>query len=327
MEPSLGSETMQEQLLDAQSSQAHLEPPITESGSNEPPFSVLNDCYYFVTQGIPLGFSSVLELGLPPIFNMLMAGHTPQSSALQAALGFGRTFFNTTVLMPLNGMINGYLSAVVPGCIGAGRKDRIPMYMGRSLLLTALCMIPTFCLQFFANPILVAVGVPRSVADDVQTYTRLMLVAAVMLLVDSHFKVIFVSLGYARSITVVSLMTGIGVDMAGTYLFVYRWQLGIEGTALAQIALRSTRVLLWIGLLYHFRLSDLVLGRSTRRSREAAPACHRADHGYSTEKLLCKKELRVFVSLSVPQVQVPHDSHGMRWALLPGCGVNGSSQQ
>ena len=43
--------------------------------------------------------------------------------------------------MPMLGMSN-YVNTVIPGCIGAGRKDRIPNYLKRSVLLMALLMLP-----------------------------------------------------------------------------------------------------------------------------------------------------------------------------------------
>jgi len=109
-----------------------------------PPYSFQNEIRFFFGKGIPLCLSSFLEWGAPPWFAMIMAGHTQNSESLQSALGYGRVFFNCTSLMILIGACN-YFSTVIPGCIGAGRKDRIPHYLRRSLLLVTMMMSPFFC--------------------------------------------------------------------------------------------------------------------------------------------------------------------------------------
>ena len=98
------------------------------------PYSLSNEVIFFFREGIPVGLSSFLKWGAPPWFAMVMAGHTQQSESLQSALGYGRVFYNCTILMLIVGGCN-YFATVIPGCIGAGRKERIPCYLRRSLLL------------------------------------------------------------------------------------------------------------------------------------------------------------------------------------------------
>jgi len=123
------------------------------------PYSVRNELRYFFGKGIPLCLSAFMKWGAPPWFAMIMAGHTQESDSFQSALGYGRVFYNCTSLMILIGAIN-YFKTVLPGCIGAGRKDRIPSYLRRSLLLVTMFMIPCLVLQLFAEQILFQLGVP-----------------------------------------------------------------------------------------------------------------------------------------------------------------------
>ena len=109
------------------------QPDEDEDEEQQPPYSVRNEIHFFFSQGVPLGLATVLELGAPPLFAMLIAGHTQNSADLQAALGYGRVYFNITMLMPMNGILQ-YLWTVVPGCIGAKRHDRIASYFQRSVL-------------------------------------------------------------------------------------------------------------------------------------------------------------------------------------------------
>ena len=124
-------------------------PPADEASNppppDEPPYSPRNELHYFLTKGVPPCLSAFLEWGFPPLFTMFMAGQTPDSRRLQSALLYGRTFYNVTLAMTGLGL-TGYLRSVIPGCIGAGRKDRIPHYFWRSLLLITLCCLPLYAL-------------------------------------------------------------------------------------------------------------------------------------------------------------------------------------
>lgn len=116
-----------------------------------PPFSIWNEVRFFMGRGLPLCLSALLEWGAPPLVAMFFAGATPDSEELQAALGYGRLFHNCTLLLVLIGA-GSYCWSVVPGCIGAGRPDRIPTYFRRGVLLTLGLITPSLLLQVRAPP-------------------------------------------------------------------------------------------------------------------------------------------------------------------------------
>ena len=246
--PLLGSVQQQQQEADAGASASTAPESSTAARTSSaaaavhtPPYSLRNELWYFLSVGVPLGVSTVLEMGVPSVFAMVMAGHTPDSATLQASLGYGRTWYNCLVLMPMFGMINGYFGGVVPGCIGAGRADRIAGYLHRSVLLTAACMLPLLALQLLAAPLLCALAVPSAVAAATGDYCRLMSGAAALQLLEQHLKVAFMSLGYAKAATLNSLVTGLGVEVSCNYLFVLRLRLGAAGAAYAKLALSASR--------------------------------------------------------------------------------------
>ena len=113
----------------------------------EPPYSVKNELNFFLVKGLPLMLSAMLEWGVPPLVAMVMAGHTESSASLQSALGFGRVFYNCTTLLVVIGLMS-YFQNVIPGCVGANRKDRIPNYFRRSLCLMMVILAPFVILQF-----------------------------------------------------------------------------------------------------------------------------------------------------------------------------------
>ena len=144
---------------------------------DEPPYSFSYELRYFFYKGVPLGLSSILEWGVPPLFAMVMAGHAQDSATLQASLGFARVFYNTTQIMVIVALSN-YFATVVPGCLGAGRKDRLPNYFYRSLLLSFVVLTPLCILNLFAGELTAALGVAPELAEGVGVYCRLMVVTS-----------------------------------------------------------------------------------------------------------------------------------------------------
>jgi len=271
----------------------------------EPPYSVCNEISFFFNRGIPLGLSSLLEWGIPPWFTMIMAGRMPDSENLQAALGYGRVFYNITVLMVALGLCS-YFFNVLPGCIGAERHDRIPMYFWRSVSLVLLFTSPLFILQFFAAPIMAHLGVDAHmnttswnvsvhggadiplISDQVGVYTRFMIITAVLLVFEAHLEGVFINLGYTKSAAVNSLVTGMGLDIGCTYLFIYHLELGVYGAGLVQITVRAARCLMWI-------FYATIYG-------QWGAFCNCRAKGKKAEPFLTMKELRVFLKLSIPSL-------------------------
>jgi len=243
-----------------------------------PPFSIWNEVRFFLGRGLPLCLSALLEWGAPPLVAMFFAGATPDSEELQAALGYGRLFHNCTLLLVLIGA-GSYCWSVVPGCIGAGRPDRIPTYFRRGVLLTLGLITPSLLLQFVAEPLMLALSVPPDVAAAAARYCRLMTLTALLLLIEMHVEIVFVSSGYARCATFNSLLTGLCADVGLSYIFIYRLNLGVVGCALVSTSVRAARLGLWALLTCYFRLWPLFLGTGSRLPAGARVAPLLADHG------------------------------------------------
>ena len=268
---------------------------------------------------------------------MVMAGHTEDSADLQQALGYARVFFNVTVLMIILGMCS-YFSNVIPGCIGAKRKDRIPTYFKRSMVLCTVLMTPMFILQFFADGIVRStLGAPDHIALEVGVYCRLMVVTSLLLLLEIHLENAFVNLGYAKCATFNSFVTGMGVDLVCTYFFIYKYAMGMRGAALAQIVVKTSRVVIWFVLMWYYELGPTILGcrgvfswcqdrrglvgdrgRGKRepllgvltlngnggeaRGAATRPAGRGREREREREPLCTRKEFRVFLSLVAPTI-------------------------
>jgi Na+-driven multidrug efflux pump len=253
------------------------------SVQDEPPYSVRNELTYFFKKGLPLGLSATLEWGVPPLVAMVFAGHVEENSdELQTALGFGRVFYNCTVLMILIGLMNYHYSGV-PGLVGANRRERLPVYTFRSIVLTTICLLPMFCLQFFSGDIMHVCGIERHIADEITTYTSYMIISSILLMLEAHIENVFINLGYTKSAAFNSFLTGLGVDVVSTYLLIFRMNLGTKGAAFAQIVVKSARILVWIGLGVRFRLGKYFFGKSN-------------------EKVFDRDEVKEYFALGIPRI-------------------------
>lgn len=251
-----------------------------------PPYSLAYELHFFFAKGLPLGLAAVLSWGVPPLLAMLFAGHTRSSAHLQAALGYGRVWFNCTMLMPTFGL-GAYFNSVVPGCIGAGREERIPWYLRRSMLLTTICMLPIYALQFSAGQVMYALGVPGDYIPDISVFCQIMVVNGVLISFSSHLDCVCVNSGYAKCSTLNSLITGLGVDVFCNYTFVFHLGWGVTGAALAQIVVQASRIAVWLACMGHFKII---------RKTFSAPR--------GSERLFSKKELREFFRLGLPMILV-----------------------
>jgi hypothetical protein len=178
---------------------------------------VRNEINFFFHTGVPLGLSALFVWGAPPWFAMIMAGQTANSAHLQSALGMGRVFYNCTSLMVSLGPMFGYISAVIPGCIGAKRKD-LPAPNA-----------PDDTLQLFAGPIMHALGVSLDIhiSHDVGVFCKLVVITNWLMAIEAHLECIFINLGYAQCATLNSLVNGLGVDVLATYFLIYKWDMGM----------------------------------------------------------------------------------------------------
>ena len=93
---------------------------------------------------------------------------------------------------------------------------------------------------------MIGCGIEATIAEQVGVYCRLMLITSWLFLLDIHVETLFINLGYAKLTTINSFVTGFGVDITCSYLFIYRLNMGLKGAALTQIAVKSSRVLMWV---------------------------------------------------------------------------------
>eukprot|EP01013_Petalomonas_cantuscygni_P045092 TRINITY_DN9723_c0_g2_i1.p1 TRINITY_DN9723_c0_g2~~TRINITY_DN9723_c0_g2_i1.p1 ORF type:complete len:723 (-),score=85.16 TRINITY_DN9723_c0_g2_i1:388-2556(-) len=257
------------------------------------PFSPATELKYFLTQGVPLGVAAVLEWGLPPLVTIMFAGHTNDSAALQATLGYARVYYNIVGIMPVCALAQ-YFGNVLPGCIGARREDRIPAYFRRALVMSFLCLIPSFLLLLVAGPVMRAVRVPPSIADDAGIYCYWATLGLAMLAVEIPLEQILINKGRAKVAGANSILAGLGVDVLLAYIFLIRWHLGIHGASFVMLAVRAVRLVFYLVAVPVCGLLPLLRGGMRCQIRDniatsavamGAGAFHTRDAGHQTRSL------------------------------------------
>lgn len=256
------------------------------------PYSLRNEVLFFLKMGLPLSLSALLSWGLPSIVGMVFAGHTDNSAHLQAAVGYGRVWYNCTTMVPTVSMLQ-YVNTMLPSCIGAKRQDRIGSYMRRSLVMTILCMLPVYALQFVSGPILQSMGIPADIAAEVQTYNRIMVVTNMCQICAMHMEALVTNLGYAKSTTVVAF-TGGSLNVLFSYVFIYRLGWGMVGNAVGGIFVELSRIVV---------LSIVIFASDIWRqmSRTDGPDASRTAESVR-EPLVSREDCKEFFSLVGPQL-------------------------
>eukprot|EP00493_Phyllostaurus_siculus_P001529 UN01537 len=116
-----------------------------------------------------------------------------RANILQTVPGYASSFFQRYIAYGCLRRI-WYLATVVPGAIGANRRDRIPVYFMRSLVLSFFVMIPSFIVQFFSEPILEAANISHDVASEVGIYTKWFILVISGLIIEANFQIVFQNL-------------------------------------------------------------------------------------------------------------------------------------
>lgn len=262
---------------------------LTRQDTGETPYSLSNDLRYFFRKGIPLGLSAMLNWGLPSLVGMVFAGHAHDSAHLQAAVGYGRVWYNVTAIVPLVSMIS-YAGTMIPSCIGAKRSDRVLEYLRKSLMLSLLFMIPVYILQLVSGPILVALGIPHDISVEVAHYNRIMIITNLLSICGMHMECLVVNLGYAKVSTVVALCSG-GLQVLSSYTFLYRLEWGMPGNAIGGIMVELGRCVIFLTVIFIFGL-----WKKRPRTDGVVVIPHE-----EPEPVLAWKDLQEFLSFCGPQ--------------------------
>ena len=280
---------------------------VAQQPQREPPFtSLAAEVRQFLRTALPLSVASAFKYAAPPTFTMAIAGHidVASSALLQEALGYAIMYYKIAASMPLLSC-EAYFRSVVPGCIGAGRVDRLPRYLHRSLLTTACMLIPTFVLLQYSEPIIARVGLPANSAREVGVYTRWMSLSLLISALDDHLECLCVNLGHVKFAAANALLTGCGVELVCAWFFIYHLGWGTRGAALTVAVNKSVRVGMWLALLCCRGLwRSLLLGpkRATPSPAAAVDGSAAANGAIEpAEALVSWRELRVFFGLAAPQ--------------------------
>lgn len=263
---------------------------LTRVATVDAPHSVENEVRFFLKMGIPLSLSALLNWGLPSVVGMVFAGHTDDSAHLQAAVGYGRVWFNVTVMVPTISLMQ-YCWTMLPSCIGAKRQDRVNGFLCRSVVMTILFMSPMWALQFVSGRILQAASVPADIAAECQTYNIIMIITNMCQICGMHMETLVTNWGYAKSTTVVSFSKG-SLQVLCSYIFIYRLQWGMVGNALGGILVETGGI-----LIYGIVILAFGLWRSRKRTDGVV-----ASQDAENQPFLSCKDVREYFSLTAPSL-------------------------
>jgi len=122
-----------------------------------------------------------------------------------------------------------------------------------------------------------AAGVDSKVAEDVGIYTRYNCFTWFLLLFEAHLEIAMVNLGYVKTCALNSLVTGCGVDIAGSYFFIYKHDLGVRGAAYTQWCVKTARLLFWAVAMFASGEWRVILRRGALTTKASSGTCTTSD--------------------------------------------------
>lgn len=186
----------------------------------------------FVVLALPL-FGVNLLTSLNDLIDTYFVGNMPDSVAAQAGMSVSWPFINILIAFNMGIAVAGV--AVISQFLGAGKKEEARKY-GAMLVLIGLVLgvIINALVYFLAPTVLHWMGAEGGVYDSALTYVRVRSFELIFL----FFFAAFQSIRQARGDTITPVIystLGIFVNVTLNWLFIYVWEWGVFGAALATV--------------------------------------------------------------------------------------------
>jgi len=157
-------------------------------------------------------------------------------------LGFSSMYFCFTVKYVIWGILRWMQIT-----ISSDTKMNIANDLRQGLVLGIMSLSPFLLLQFLAETIMRDIfSVEESIAAEGGQYCCLMIITALLLLLDCSIEIVLLTLDHTCFLPIMSILTSIFVYVPLVYVFLYKWNIGVKGFAIASIVHETSRLVLWL---------------------------------------------------------------------------------
>lgn len=188
---------------------------------------------HIVSLAVPMTIAQLVQV-LYNIVDRIYIGHLPGTSSL-ALTGLGLTFPVITVIVAftnLFGMGGAPLCSIARGKHDEERAERI---MGNTFFMLCICsvLLITVC-YLFLQPILYLFGASDATYPFAAQYLRIYLAGTPFVMIGTGMNGFINSQGFAR-VGMMTIMLGAVVNIALDPLFIFVFDMGVAGAALATV--------------------------------------------------------------------------------------------
>lgn len=209
-----------------------------------------------LSQSIPLTLAQLVQL-LYNVVDRIYIGHLPGASSL-ALTGIGLVF---PIVSLVSAFTNLFGMGGAPLCSiarGAGEHERAEKVMSHSfVLLTVSSFVIMILCYLFREPVLYAFGASEATYAYADDYLKIYLLGTPFAMLGTGMNLFINAQGFAR-IGMLSTMLGAAVNIILDPVFIYVFDMGVEGAALATI-ISQVCTAVWVMSFLHGKRSQLKL--------------------------------------------------------------------
>ncbi|MBQ8813634.1 MAG: MATE family efflux transporter [Lachnospiraceae bacterium] len=216
-----------------------------------------------LSQAIPLTLAQLVQL-LYNVVDRIYIGHLPGASSL-ALTGIGLVFPIVTFVSAFTNLFGMGGAPLCSIARGAGEHERAERVMSHSFaLLTASSVVIMILCYLFREPVLYAFGASDATYVYADDYLKLYLLGTPLAMLGTGMNLFINAQGFAR-IGMLSTMLGAAVNIVLDPIFIYGFEMGVKGAALATVISQGCTAVWVMGFLHgkksllklrvkHFRL-------------------------------------------------------------------------
>ncbi len=209
-----------------------------------------------LTKGYPakviIKFTIPIMLGyiLQQLYNMADGKIVSLYVSTEAFAAVGATaIVSHTIVGFVNGLTQGF-AIPVANCFGAGDYNKLRKYVAGAIVLTiSTALLLTGLSLYFIRDILVWLDTPAEIMEESEAYVVIILAGIIFSAIYNCGANILRAVGNSKTALfclMVSVVLNIGLDI----LFVYTFNLGIEGAAYATILSQAVCAVLCVGYIF-----------------------------------------------------------------------------
>ncbi|KAE8975730.1 hypothetical protein PR003_g26463 [Phytophthora rubi] len=206
---------------------------LTQEQEEEPEPVAMDEFWKTLVLAYPVVVTYTLEY-LPGLVCIVLVGHleSPDTKRYVAAATLSTMFTNVSALSIGFGLTSA-LDTLCSQAYGAGKLDKLGLYLQAALIVVGACLVPVFLLNWHAEYFLVLTGQDAEVARLAGEFSRVTVFGVPFLFVYEMLRKLLQAQNVVRPMVLFALV-GTFVNVVGGYVLTYWTPLGFHGAALSR---------------------------------------------------------------------------------------------